>query len=49
MSAQNQQGTCGTTYQTSNGKPATYGQTVTVPTSNGPIQGTMLGGYIKTK
>lgn len=49
MSVTNHTGTCGTIYQTSNNQPATYGQTVSVLTSNGPIQGTMLGGYVKTK
>lgn len=38
--------TSGTTYTSNTGKPATYGTPVTIPTPNGPVQGTMRGGYV---
>ena len=38
--------TLGTSYSTTHGKPAISGEQVTVYTSTGPQQGTMLGGIV---
>lgn len=36
----------GNTYTSAGNKPATSGSQVTVNTTNGPKQGTMVGGYV---
>ena len=35
----------GTSYQSPDGKPASSGTQVKINTSNGPVNGTMVGGY----